>query len=155
MFISCLWCITLVLWLELHGFGRVPPCSSVDVQQERDISGQWTSADSLRWLDISEMKWRWLMSKKKLWSHQWPSMQSCSLNWCFNENTGNKESHLVYWSQVEIWDTPQRHSLFTISTTSNWTFSLMQSCIQLLQNLINSVEALRHRHWCSHQHGAH
>lgn len=68
MFFSCLWCITLILWLGLLYMADSAGCFctshwSLYVQHERNVSPLRSSADSLRWVHISEAKQCLTMSK--------------------------------------------------------------------------------------------
>lgn len=114
MYIFCLWCGTLILWLELHGwFSSGPPHSSVEPGcATREGTSLHCGALLTHCNELTCLMGRGsrLMSNKL--RHQ------CSLNWCLNESgTQNQQQGIpsitiyAYW--VENWDNPQRHTFIS------------------------------------------
>lgn len=87
MFVSRCGALLLNLWLDLHGgFSGVPPRSSMEPGCATWEKHLWSSADSLRWLDMSEGKRSCPTSERKPWRRQWPRIpSSLFINRCLNE----------------------------------------------------------------------
>lgn len=145
----------------LHG-----PLWSLDVQHERNISGPWSSADSLRWADMSARQRSRRMGKKmEPWRHQWPSIQSCSLNRRLSEFGTEKmckmESNPSFFtlsgklghpSEANSFHYPQLTDTTTLYTL---TLTVLRTALSAWESLTNSVEALMHWRQRSRQHRAH
>lgn len=152
MFIFRLWCGTLILWLELHGwFSSGPPQFSVEPGYEKWggtsllCGGLLTHCNELACL---MGRGNHLMSKKK----KKPNKKTTSsvliklvLKWIWDTKsaTRNPIYNNLRLLSGKLGQPSEAHFHFTILTSNSIsTYSLLQSLMQLCLSLINSVAVL-------------
>lgn len=119
-----------------------------------NVSALWSSADSLQWVNLPDGKGK--PSNEQQTTSSVLIKLMFKWIWDTKSATRNPIYNNLRLLSGKLGQPSEAHFHFIICTSNYiFTFSLLQSFMQLCLSLINSVEVLMLCRWHSHQHGTH